>query len=212
MEALAEELLQKTGTAVVVATIKTVGDNDPDTYANELYANWGIGRKGEDNGVLIFLAVSERRIRIETGYGVEGILPDGLVGSILDQYVIPYLRQNDYAQGLLNGMRTVGQIIARDAGVTLGDSSPPASGNQQRPGQQGFDLLQLLFFLLIIIIIISLRISSRRGRMGGRDFSGTGFNGRCGGLGSRSSGGGFSGGFGGFGGGLSGGGGAGRSF
>ncbi len=153
MENLAEELLQKTGTAVVVATVKTVGDNDPDTYANELYASWGIGKKGEDKGVLMFLAVEERKIRIETGYGVEGILPDGLVGSILDQYVVPYLRQNDYGKGLLNGMLAVGQVIAKDAGVTLGDGYQPMPAKRQRK-QGGLGLLPILFFFIFFFIIV----------------------------------------------------------
>jgi uncharacterized protein len=205
MENLAEELLQKTGTAVVVATVKTVGDNDPDTYANELYASWGIGKKGEDKGVLIFLAVMERKIRIETGYGVEGILPDGLVGSILDQYVVPYLRQNDYGKGLLNGMLAVGQVIAKDAGVTLGDGYQPMPAKRQRK-QGGLGLLPILFFFIFFFIIsrrqggilpllILMGMSGRGGRSGG------GFGG-----------GGFGGGFGGFGGGMSGGGGASRGF
>jgi len=203
MENLAEELLQKTGTAVVVATIKTVDDNDPDTYANELYASWGIGKKGEDKGVLIFLSVNERKIRIETGYGVEGILPDGLAGSILDQYVVPYLKQNDYGKGLLNGMLAVGQVIAKDAGVTLGDGYRPVPVKQQkRPGGRG--LLPLFIFIIMFIIIarrqpgllpllLLMGMSGRGGHYGG-------------------GGGGFSGGFGGFGGGISGGGGASRGF
>jgi uncharacterized protein len=205
MENLAGELLQKTGTSVVVATVKTVGDNDPDTYANELYANWGIGKKGEDKGVLIFLSVQERKIRIETGYGVEGILPDGLVGGILDQYVVPYLRQNDYGKGLLNGMLAVGQVIAKDAGVTLGDGYQPTPAKRQKR-QGGMGLLPILFFFIIFFILsrrqggllpllLLMGMSGRGGRYGG------GFGG-----------GGFSGGFGGFGGGMSGGGGASRGF
>ena len=203
MENLAEELLQKTGTAVVVATVKTVGDNDPDTYANELYASWGIGKKGEDKGVLMFLAVEERKIRIETGYGVEGILPDGLVGGILDQYVVPYLKQNDYGKGLLNGMLAVGQVIAKDAGVTLEDGYRPMPVKQQKRSR-GIGLLPLSIFIIMFIIIARRRpellpflllsgMSGRGGRYGG-------------------GGGGFSGGFGGFGGGMSGGGGASRGF
>jgi len=202
MENLAEELLQKTGTAVVVATVKTVGDNDPDTYANELYASWGIGKKGEDKGVLIFLAVQEKKIRIETGYGVEGILPDGMVGGILDQYVVPYLRQNDYGKGLLNGMLAVGQVIAKDAGVTLGDGYRPIPAKRQQRQGGGLGLLPILFFFIIFFIAARRRggilpfliLSSMSGRGGG--FGG----------------GGFSGGFGGFGGGMSGGGGASRGF
>ena len=86
MEILAREVLQKTGTSVVVVTMQTVGDADVPAYVNELYQSWGIGKKGEDKGILIFLALKERRVRIETGYGVEGILPDGLVGEILGQF------------------------------------------------------------------------------------------------------------------------------
>ena len=99
MENLAREVLDKTGTSVVVATVETIGDNDPNDYANRLYQAWGIGKKGEDKGVLIFLAVKERRVRIETGYGVEGILPDGLAGEILDRYAIPHFRDGDYGKG-----------------------------------------------------------------------------------------------------------------
>ena len=186
MENLAEELLQKTGTAVVVATVQTIDDSDPETYANELYDNWGIGKKGEDKGVLIFLALQERRVRIETGYGVEGILPDGLVGSILDEYVVPYLKQNDYGKGLLNGMLAVGQIIARDAGVTLGDGYTPVKTRNQSGKGKGSGLLPIIFFLMVFFLLSRRRV----GRYSG----------------------GFGGGFGGFGGGSSGGGGASRGF
>ena len=218
MENLAEELLQKAGTAVVVATVQTVGDSDPETYANELYENWGIGKKGEDKGVLIFLALQERRVRIETGYGVEGILPDGLVGSILDEYVVPYLKQNDYGKGLLNGMLAVGQIIAKDAGVTLGDGYAPVktrnqSGPRKSSGYSLVDyLLMTLFFFLTVIVpfLLITEMMRRFGRSGGR--SGTGFGGSGFGGGGFGGSGGFGGGFGGFGGGSSGGGGASRGF
>lgn len=98
MESLAAEVLEKTGTAVVVATVETIGDSDPADYANRLYQAWGIGRKGEDKGVLIFLALKERQIRIETGYGVEGIIPDGMAGEILDRYALPRFRTGDYGR------------------------------------------------------------------------------------------------------------------
>jgi uncharacterized protein len=217
MENLAEELLQKTGTAVVVATAQTIGDSDPETYANELYESWGIGKKGEDKGVLVFLALQERRVRIETGYGVEGILPDGLVGSILDEYVVPYLRQNDYGKGLLNGMLAVGQIIAKDAGVTLGDDYSPVntrnqSGSRKSSGYSFVDyLLMTLFFFLTVIVpfLLITEMMRRFGRYGGRSGTGFGGGGFGGGFGGS---GGFGGGFGGFGGGSSGGGGASRGF
>jgi len=206
MESLAREVLEKTGTSVVVVTMKEIGGSDPADYSNRLYEAWGIGKKGEDKGVLIFLAVQEKRIRIETGYGVEGILPDGLVGNILDQYVVPYLKQGDYSRGLSNAMVAVSSVIAKDAGVSL--SGAPQMGRQPVSKKKGGST----FSLIMLLIVMFLLLGTRQGRrmlpyillmlmMGGR---GGGGGGGFGGFGG--------GGFGGFGGGMSGGGGAGRGF
>lgn len=205
MESLAREVLGKTGTSVIVVTMKDIGGDEPDDYANRLYEAWGIGKKGEDKGVLIFLAVKERKIRIETGYGVEGILPDGLVGDILDRYVIPYLRKNDYDKGLSNAVVAVSSVIAKDADVSL--SGEPQTRLQPVSAEKKGGSI---FSLIMLLIVISLLLGTRQGRrmlpfillmllMGGRGGGG-------------GSGGGFGGGFGGFGGGMSGGGGAGRGF
>jgi uncharacterized protein len=203
MESLAREVLQKTGTAVVVATVATVGENEDYTlYANGLYKAWGIGKKGEDKGVLIFLTVKERKIRIETGYGVEGILPDGLVGEILDKYVLPHLKAGDYGKGLYNAVYACSTYIAKDAGVQLSGAATPhrtrARGEKKEVSVVG---------IIIFLIIAALLLGTKTGR---RMLpwilllllSGSG----------RGGGGGFGGGFGGFGGGGSGGGGGGRGF
>jgi len=210
MEALAAEILQKTGTAVVVGVFAALEGNDPDQFANELYEDWGIGKKGEDKGVLIMLAVQERRVRIETGFGVEGALPDGLVGSILDRYVVPQLRQDRFDEGLLNAMAAVGQVLARDAGVELTGGVPAPAAQRYGASRRSGGLLSF-----VPLIFIALMLCTRSGRRmlpllllmalsGGR--GGGGFGGFGGGFG------GFGGGFGGFGGGMSGGGGAGRGF
>jgi len=208
MEGLSREVLEKTGTAVVVATFKTIGDNEPDMYANELYEKWGIGKKGEDKGVLIFLVLDQRKVRIETGYGVEGILPDGLVGNILDEQVAPLLKQGHYSEGLLNAMIAVGQVIVKDAGVTLGEGYRPeeVSPRELGGGESSGGFFSFFLAFLFIFIILPL-LMARRGR---RSYYGGGFG--SGGFGGGFGGGGFSGGFGGFGGGFSGGGGASRGF
>jgi uncharacterized protein len=204
MESLSHEVLGKTGTSIVVATMETIGDNDPDDYANRLYGDWGIGKKGEDKGVLIFLAVRERRVRIETGYGVEGILPDGLMGEILDKYVTPLLKTGDYGKGLANAMIAVSAVVAKAADVSL-TGSPAISQPVTKRARRGGSLFPLLLLLFIMIPLLG----TRQGRAilpllllmflsGGRG-GGSGF-------------GSFGGGFGGFGGGMSGGGGSGRSF
>lgn len=209
MEDLAREVLDKTGTSVVVATVKSIGDNDLNDYVNRLYQAWGIGRKGEDRGVLIFLTFQERKIRIETGYGVEGILPDGRVGAILDQNVVPYLKKGEYSLGLVRAATAVSLILAQEAGVTL-TGTPTVPQPVNRPANQGGGYGPWLFLLLIflfvmgsrrgreslpLILMMLLSGSGRRG--GGGDFDGFGS---------------FGGGFGGFGGGSSGGGGASRGF
>jgi uncharacterized protein len=206
MENLAREVLDKTGTAVVVATVETIGDNDPNDYANRLYQAWGIGKKGEDKGVLIFLAVKERRVRIETGYGVEGILPDGLAGEILDRYAIPRFRDGDFGKGLAETMAAVSAVVAKAAGVTLTGAQPP----QRQPARtgRGLGIGQIVLLILaagfllgtrqgraLLPWLLLLMMSGGGGRRGGEGFGGFG-----------------GGGFGGFGGGMSGGGGAGRGF
>lgn len=213
MDAIAREVLDKTGTAVVVATVPTVGEEDPREYANKLYQAWGIGKKGEDKGVLIFLALKERRIRIEVGYGVEGILPDGLVGEIIDRDMVPFLGKGEYGPGLLNAVVDVSAVIAKDAKVSLSEQ-PGANYQPYRKGRvpredRGIPWTSNLTGLLVLILILGLLLGTRQGRSilpfilfmflgGGR--GGGGFGGFGGG------------GFGGFGGGSSGGGGADRGF
>ena len=205
--AVAGELLQKTGVPVVVATLPDSGGAEYNEYANRLYNAWGIGKKGEDKGVLIFVAVKERKMRIETGYGVEGILPDGLVGEIRDRYIIPYLKKDKFGEGLYAGTLAVAQVIAGDTGVELSGRMPEAPTEKKDPG--------LAIFPIIFILFILMAISRRRG--GSWLFflpfffgAGMGRGTRYGGPGGSF--GGFGGGFGGFGGGMSGGGGAGGSF
>lgn len=206
MENLAREVLEKTGTAIVVATVQTIGDSDPNDYANRLYQAWGIGQKGEDKGILIFLAVKERRIRIETGYGVEGILPDGLAGEILDREAIPWLKKGDYGEGLAGTMAAVSTVVAKAAAVTLTGAQPPRRGKAR--AQKGLSIGQILLLILAAGFLLGTRqgramlpwlllllMSGGGGRRGGGGFGGFG-----------------GGGFGGFGGGSSGGGGAGRGF
>jgi len=203
MESLSREILEKTGTAIVVATLPELGPAEEiNLYASGLYQAWGIGKKGEDKGVLILLAVKERKIRVETGYGVEGVLTDGRVGAILDQFVVPHLKTGETGKALYNAMLACGGDLAEDAKVQL-TGVPGFYRSAARPEKKGVNILGILFFLIAAAVLLGTRT--------GREMlpwillmvlSG----------GGRGGGGGFGGGFGGFGGGMSGGGGAGRSF
>lgn len=206
MESLAREVLEKTGTAIVVATVETIGDNELNDYVNRLYKAWGIGKKGEDKGVLIFLTLKERKFRIETGYGVEGILPDGLVGEIRDRYAIPYFKKGDFGQGLSNTMTALASIVAKAANVSITGGAPVEQPIEKKVRQGG----GILPLIILVLILVSL-FGTRQGRALLPWLLLMAFTGRGG-----SYGGGFGsfggGGFGGFGGGGSGGGGASGDF
>jgi uncharacterized protein len=225
MDKLARALWDKTGTALVVATFRDLGGESPRIFANKLYEAWGIGKSGEDKGILLLVAVKEKQVTFETGYGVEGILPDAKMGEILDRYVVPFLRRAEYGEGLLNGMAAVAQVVTQHAGVRLSlDRYAPGTDVQPKEGS-GTRLFALILVIFIIvtflgsgtglfpIFILSRSFMGRDRRMGG-GFGGRlgSFMGGYGGGGFGGFSGGFGGGFGGFGGGMSGGGGASRGF
>ncbi|MBN1622193.1 MAG: TPM domain-containing protein [Endomicrobiales bacterium] len=192
------ELEQKTSAEISVVTIRSLGNETIESLAVQLFQEWGIGKKGKDNGVLFITSIGERKTRIEVGYGLEGILPDGLTGEILDKYVIPEFKKGDYGRGITLGTFAIASIIADDAGVELTGGIRPAS----RPGGKP-SLLRTIFNFIFLVIMGILFIRN--------PFLFLLFLG-MGGRGGRFGGGGFGGGFGGFGGGMSGGGGSSRGW
>jgi uncharacterized protein len=218
IESLAKELTEKTGAELAVVTLPDLGGEEIEPVATELYSRWGIGSEKKDDGVLILLALSERRVRIETGYGVEGIIPDGRAGGIIRRVMGPDLSADRFGPGLLKGSRAVSAAIAAEHGVTLTGSAgvePPPLDQNDGLGIPGIFLL--LFILMVFVVLSSIFNAMTRGRRGWRDWPGRRggwygpWGGGFGGMGGLGGGGGSfggGGGFGGFGGGSSGGGGA----
>ena len=198
-ERLEQKLLaysDSTSTEIAVVTIGTINDEDPNLYAAELGEKWGVGRKGKDNGLVFLVAVQDRKMAIQNGYGLEGTLTDYETKLIIENYILPEFRQGNYYAGIDEG---TDQIFLLLAGEFKGTGN--RRGNDERKG--------IPFFVLILILIIIFSIFRRRG--GGRGLRGGGgyWIGGMGGFGGGSGGGGFGGGgFGGFGGGSFGGGGA----
>jgi len=209
IEALAAELREKTGAELAVATTPDLGDDDIDAAAVDLFKAWGVGSKSKDEGVLILLAQQERRVRIEVGYGLEGILPDGLCGSIIRHVMAPDLSAGRYGPGLLQGARAVVGVIARDRGVAITGAIQPPS-EDERGGVTPRSVFMIALLIAIVLSNILRSGARRRGWMGRRGGPGGygGMFGGFGGMGGGFGGGGGGGGFGGFGGGGSGGGGA----
>jgi len=205
IEALATEVFEKTGAALVVATVENMGGVSEEEYAVRLFKEWGIGQAGKDNGILFLFAMQERKVHIEVGYGLEGLIPDGLAGEILDRYAVPDFQNSDYGRGFYRSMLAAATIIAQDAGVQLTgsqDTKPPSSS--MRENGSGYGGLFAIVIFIVLMIVTKGRILPwlLLGMMSGGGKGGGGFKGS----------GGFGGGFGGFGGGMSGGGGASRGF
>ncbi|HEU4725706.1 MAG TPA: TPM domain-containing protein [Candidatus Eisenbacteria bacterium] len=220
---LATELREKTGAELAVVTLRDLGGDEIDPAATALFKEWGVGRAGEDDGVLILLALAERKVRIEPGYANEGVLPDGRCGAIIRRVMGPDLSAGRYGPGLLAGARAVAGAIAAEKGVTITGSIDPSAEGASTKEAPAWVLL-VVFIMLVLLASAITRMASRLGgrgpyrdwRMGGRgphDPWG-GFGGGWGGMGGfgGGGGGGGGGGFGGFGGGRSGGGGASGGF
>jgi uncharacterized protein len=194
------QLEQKANVQMAVVTVKDLADRDVESYATGLFEAWGIGKKGTNRGALILVSVEDRKARIEVGYGLEGILPDGRCGEILDQQMIPSFKRGNYAEGIQQGAMAVASVITQDAGVKLDSELPPTQ-------RQGFPLWLSLFYGALLLLWLMGFLRLRHGRTYYPHYGGGGLG--RGGFG----GGGFGGGgFGGFGGGLSGGGGASRGW
>lgn len=213
LEQLCIRVHEKTGVAMVCATFSSLEENDIDDITNRLYQKWGIGKKGSDEGVLVLLAMKERKIRIETGYGVEGYITDYKATAIRREATDQYLSQNRFDQGLTQIFYSLTNLIAEEKQVTLETlipgnlSAAPVRVARQEPGQS-LNPLQVLFLILIILFLLG----SRTGRTILFWFLLSSLSGRRG-SGGGGFGGGFSGGgFGGFGGGMSGGGGSSGGF
>jgi uncharacterized protein len=217
LTALCAEVEQKTKAQIAIVTVSSLEGEPVEQFANDLFTEWGVGPKQSLHGVMILLAPNDHKDRIEVGYGLEPILPDGKAGGF-EREAVPLLRQNDYSGAVLLITQRVAAVIAEDQKITLdalsGISPPvPESNNSPAPFGNLVEILIFGVFLFFPFIGFLLRLffgfgGSGRSRRGGGMWMGGPWYGGGSMGGGGSWGGGGGGGFGGFGGGSSGGGGA----
>jgi len=205
----------KANAQIAVVTIDTIDGDDVASYATDLYHKMGIGKKGSDRGILIFLAVNDHKRQIVTGYGLEGILPDAKVGDI-GRAMVPDLRANNFDGAVTLAVGQIAQVIATDANVTLTNAPVMAQRPMRQPhqasaGQVILVIILIIFFGGFFILRLLTSFGLLFGGWGRGPWIGGGGYGGGGGFGGGGDSGG-GGGFGGFGGGDSGGGGAGGSW
>ncbi|MBM3819407.1 MAG: TPM domain-containing protein [Acidimicrobiia bacterium] len=218
LDTMIRALQQASGDVVVVATIDTFQPfADIREYAVEMFENRGrgVGQAGQDNGLLVLVAVNDKRVWVEVGYGLEEFITDGFAGETSRQYMAPEFRNGDYGAGLVAGVGRIVNRIAERRGVTLQGVRPAREIDRDEGGLPfGVILTLFIFFMVLRGMAGSLGMRRRRRRWGGGHWSGwsSGVGSFGGGSGGGFGGGGFGGGFGGFGGGRSGGGGGGASW
>lgn len=211
IQALENKLLRfedSTSNQIAVVLIKSTGPYDIADYTVQLAKKWGVGNKKHNNGVVLLAALGDRAVTIQTGYGMEGVLPDVIAYRIIENEIKPAFRNSDYYLGL---NQATDAIISYTKGEYKAE--PKKRNNNDKTGTSGI----VLIIIFIIIILISKKGGNNGGKgeiMGGKGSSDlfwwTLLNemGRSGGGGRGGFGGGSGGGFGGFGGGGFGGGGA----
>ena len=143
------ELQKKIGAQIVVVTVSSLGGQSIEEYATELFRKFGIGDKNKNNGVLLLCSTGDRLFRIEVGYGLEGRLTDGKTGRIQDKYIIPYLKNDNYNEGIKNGFSAVLQEVCKEYNISISEAQKPEE-------VQDFDSISSK---IIIVGIISINIS-----------------------------------------------------
>ena len=216
LTALCTEVDRKANAQIAVVTVASLEGQEVEQFTHDLFAEWGVGPKQKDRGVLILVAPNDHKYWTEVGYGLEPILPDGKVGGF-GREAIPFFRQNNYSDAISLMTQRVASVIAEDRKISLDSTSESPVPSEEPPDNPLFTMSSVIFILFVIIFFLSPAsnfllaflfgqsvISNRRRNWwsGGPPFGGGGWS-------SGGGGGGFGGGFGGFGGGSSGGGGAG---
>jgi uncharacterized protein len=148
LTALVTALEKDTSAEIAVATVTSLDGLPVDEYANRLFTAWGVGRQSRDNGVLVLVAPADREIRIEVGYGLEGVLPDGLAGAIIREQFLPRFRDGDYKTGIVDGVTRIAAIVRQHEVLT-----PEQRAALEREANPGIPWWVIVPFMSIFVAI-----------------------------------------------------------
>lgn len=165
LSARSEALEQQSGRQFVVATVNSLGDRTIEDYGYRLGRAWGIGREKEDDGVILLVAPNERKVRIETGYGAEGFLPDILAGRIIRNDILPRFREGDMAAGIMAGADSVLKQMSLPADQAQ-ESVAQAQAQESARRKDGAGFVPIVFWGMIFAFVL---LSMAR-RAGGRRY------------------------------------------
>src|SRR5579863_9682989 len=154
MDDICRQIDEKAHAKIAVVTVRSLDGSDIESYAVALFQQWGLGTKSTNRGVLILYAIDDRRDRIEVGYGLEPILPDGKTGGFARE-AVPLMRTGNYSQALLLVTSRVAKVIADDSGIQLTNAQPevpiePTEHEQSR----GLSLGGIVLIGIVILIVL----------------------------------------------------------
>jgi len=178
LEEIAARVEKETSCEIAVAIVNSLEGITIEEYAVELFEKWGIGKKKEDNGILLLVAAEDRELRIEVGYGLEGTITDLEAANIIDDIIVPRFKEEDYNSGIYDGVVAISNEIYKESGLdmipysddTVGgedfsysdssDASSIISSSSFRNTFCGFPFLviclPIIFIFVIIIVIVNL--------------------------------------------------------
>lgn len=156
-------LEDKSGIQFVVATVSSLEGSDIETYANGLFRAWKLGDAKKNNGVLLLVAPTERKARIEVGYGLEGVLTDALAKVVISTAIVPRFKVGDYGGGIERGVDAVIDILSNDQSEWT--KKPKLRVDQAADPFD--DVMPLVLFILFVFIVMHMSRNARGGRGGG---------------------------------------------
>ena len=135
---------KQTSIEIAVATVPSLEGETIEDYAVALFKQWGVGKRGKDNGVLLLVARNDHKARIEVGYGLESVLNDGLCGQIIRQDLIPAFRENRFGDGIVAGIQSIEKAVQGQY-----TSTEPAEASRADPMVNAF----VLFVLIVLFVV-----------------------------------------------------------
>ncbi|HEY5824194.1 MAG TPA: TPM domain-containing protein, partial [Cyclobacteriaceae bacterium] len=152
-----DSLEKKTTAQVSVVLLNSIGNADVFDFAQQLFEKWGIGQKGNSNGLLILFVMDKRTVRFHTGDGLEGVLPDATCKDIQREYMVPHFKDGNYSEGMLQGVEKVAAILTNpEAAAEIIDTSVNAD--------EEYYIYAFIMLVLFPVLVITFFIARARGR------------------------------------------------
>lgn len=151
---------QATTNQIVVVTLNSLQGYEIEEYGYQLGRHWGIGQKGKDNGLLLIVAPNERKVRIEVGYGLEGIITDKIAYDIIQEVILPAFKRGDFAEGIIQGVDAIIKVLYGDSFDGMSRAS-----DGEKEADSSFGIAMFLFFVIYPFLSAFVAKLSERARL-----------------------------------------------